>query len=127
MAHKNPLGPLTVAVAAAIMAFRRVKFDGSMNAVVAGATDKAIGTTEHQTFAAGEMVAVNLRGLPGKREMVAAGVVAVGAKVYSAADGKVSATQATGAYEEGTAMSAAAADLDIITVLTEPGDNPKPA
>jgi len=49
--------------------------------------------------------------------MVASKAIAVGDTVYTAASGKISDTQATGAFEIGVALEAATADGEIIEVL----------
>lgn len=64
----------------------------------------------------GDKAAVALLGAtPGTLKMVADDAVAVGAKIYTRAAGKVGA-HATGAYLVGRAITAAAADGDIIEV-----------
>ena len=84
---------------------------------VAGVADKDLGTMSRPSFASGDQVAVNLRNAPGTVKMVAAGAIAVGAAVHTAADGKVNDTAASTSYLVGTALSEATADGDVIEVL----------
>lgn len=127
MAHENPGGIITKAVAGPIKRFRRVKLDGSGKLVTATSTDRELGTLEHEAFADGEERSVRLRNVPGTRRFVAAGAVAVGADVFTADAGKVNDTNPTGSYRVGIAMTATAADGDLITVATDPGSEPKAA
>ena len=106
----------TFRTGAAIGQHLRVKVGSDATITVAAANDSDVGTTARETFASGEEVAVELASLEGTAKMVAAGVVAIGAKVYGAAAGKVSTTSSS-AQPVGIALSAAAADGDVIEVL----------
>lgn len=101
---------------AAMDPYLRVKLS-SEKLVAAGASDDEIGTTEKRVLAADDYVAVLPRGIGGVRKMVASKAISKHALVYTAADGKVSDTQATGAFESGTALEAASGDESIINVL----------
>ena len=80
-----------------------------------------LGTLEERSFAAGDVVAVRAKNVSGTRKMVADAAVVAGAAVFSRAAGKVGATS-TGAFRVGIALTAAAADGDVIEVLTQPGE-----
>lgn len=94
----------------------RVNIDGT----VAGATDLDLGVARVNALN-GEMVAVHALNLPGSLKMLASGSISKGDKVFTAADGKVSATQATGAFLRGLALEAAV-DGDIVEVLNLAGE-----
>jgi len=103
--------------ATAIDKYLRVKVSSSVLAA-AGATDAEIGVTSARVEAS-EHGSVILRTAQGTCPMVASGAVSAWAAVYTAASGKVSATEASGAYQIGVAMEAATADGDIIEVLRD--------
>lgn len=70
--------------------------------------DSALVTTE---------IGVRLLGAGDTQIMIASGVIAVDAPVYTDAAGKVSATAASGSYRVGTAVTASTGDGDEIEVL----------
>ena len=96
----------------------RVKLNAG-KIIVAGATDNDIGTTDGRAFADGDLIAVVPMGEAGVRKMVAAGVIAKHAAVFSAASGKISTTGTTGMFPRGIAMEAATGDGSIINVLCQ--------
>lgn len=106
----------TFTAGAAIGKYRRVTLSAGVLAA-AGATTRALGTIENETFASGEKVAVRLRNAQGTRRMVAAGTITANTYVYAAASGKVA---ATGTVVEGFALEAATADGDYLEVLPVP-------
>lgn len=106
----------TFRTTAAIGQHLRVKVGSDGRITAAGANESDIGTTARETFAANEEVAVNLASLEGTDKFVASVEVAIGAKVYGAASGKVG-TSATSTQPVGIALSYAAADGDVIEVL----------
>jgi hypothetical protein len=111
----------------AIPMYARVKLDSDGRVTIAGLADKEIGTATRETFAAGEEVAVRLRTAAGTHKMIAIEAIAAGATVYTEAAGKVQDTAAQTAFQVGTALEAATADLDIIEVLYNAhGDTPVP-
>ena len=118
MSQENPTGLITLTAGAAIKRFRRVMLSSGKLAA-AGATDRDIGTLEHESFADGDLRTVKLANFPGTRRMVAAGAIAVGAEVFTAADGKVDDVGGAGTYRIGWAVTEASADLDIIEVAIE--------
>lgn len=84
-----------------------------------GANNAPIGTLADLQAAglgAGETAAISLLGKGGTKLMVANAAVAVGGRVFTAASGKVSPTSAAGLYYVGVALTAAAADGDVIEV-----------
>jgi hypothetical protein len=83
----------------------------------AGATTKELGTMEYASLSTDEAACVRLRTAEGTAIFIAAGAIAAGAAVHTAASGKVNDDQATGAFALGTALTAAAADGDYIEVL----------
>lgn len=95
--------------AAAIAAAIRVKVDSSGNAAVAGATDAAIGTTEH-AVASGDPVTVKL--YAPTLLATASEAITRGNQVYPAASGKIAATGTTALNL--VALEAATADGDQI-------------
>jgi hypothetical protein len=101
-----------------IAAGLRVKLDGDLKLVVAGVADSEIGVTRSMSSNGTDPVRVLLKNAPGTTEMVAGGVIAVGATVKRAASGKIVADGA--GYGIGVAMQASAADGDIIEVLPFP-------
>lgn len=101
----------------AIAVHLRVKLDSDGRVTVAGLTDKDIGTAVTPAFAAGDVITVRLRTASGTHKMVAIEACAIGARLYTEANGKVQDTAATTAFQLGTALEAAAADGDIIEVL----------
>lgn len=105
------------AASGALSPFLRVK-GSSGQVALAGLTDREeYGTTEGQTFNAGEMIPVRYRNAPGTRKITVNGAVTQDAALYTAANGKVSATAATGGFLWGYAIEAAGADGDIIEAL----------
>ena len=105
----SPTRPDTAA--GAIAQHLRVKTTGAL--VVAGATDVELGTMEIPATAAGPAT-VRLRNAEGTVKMVASGAISLGAIVYAAAGGKVS---ASGTIVVGQAMHATTADNDVVEVL----------
>jgi hypothetical protein len=102
---------------AAIIQYARVVLASDGTISTAGLTDKDLGTAQQAAFAAGDIVNVKLRTAAGTHKMVAIEALAVGATVYTEANGKVQDTAASTSYILGTALEAATADGDIIEVL----------
>ncbi len=123
MPGSNDTGFLTFEAGAAIAQHLRVKLTSGKLAVavLADGPGVELGTLEEASLASGDMRAVRSRNMIGSRKMIASAALAVGAKCYTAAGGKVGAT-ATGAFLEGIVLTASAADGDIIEVLTNPGE-----
>jgi hypothetical protein len=85
--------------------------------LVGTATARPIGTVADAALVTTE-IGVKCLGGPDTQLMIASGVIAVDAPVYTDADGKVSATAASGSYMVGTALTATTADGQEIEVLT---------
>lgn len=121
MPGSNDSGFLTFEAGAAIGQHLRVKLTAGKLALAVAADGPGVelGTTEEASFASGDMLAVRARNVPGSRKMVANAAIAAGAEVFTAALGKVGA-HANGSFSEGIALTAAAADGEIIEVLTQP-------
>lgn len=105
----------TLTAAADIAAHLRVKIDTNGNVAVAGATDLGIGTMGPAGAKSGKPCLVYLLGEP--RNRVASNSVAIGAKLFAVADGKVHGTDPGSARVVGVALEAAAADGDVIRTL----------
>ncbi len=105
---------------AAIGAHLRV-YISSGKLAIAGITQQDIGVIETEAFADGDLRAVRLLSAEGTVKMIAAAAITAGAKVYTAAAGKVSVSAST-AYPRGIAMEAAAADGDVIEVMPYIGE-----
>lgn len=103
--------------ASTIAKYLRVKLTAGALAV-AGATDRELGVTSRFLDASvpGDVL---LRNQNGTTPMVAAGAIALGAVVYTAADGKINDAQVAGAYRVGIALEAASGDGSIIEVLRD--------
>jgi hypothetical protein len=99
----------------AIAQHLRVAFSGTTIAA-AGVGDIEVGTMVDAALAAGPAT-VRLRSAQGTAKMVAAGAIAAGAAVYSAAAGKVN--DVASMYRVGIALDAATADGDVIEVLRD--------
>lgn len=108
----------TFQAGAAIAKDLRVYLSSSKLAA-AGATQLDVGTMTEASFADGDYAAVRLLNAAGTTRMIAAGVIAADAVVYTAAAGKVNDDQATGAIRVGIAVTAATADGDVIEVLRD--------
>lgn len=108
----------TFVAGAAITKNIRVKLT-SEKLAAAAIGEKEIGTIRAETFADLDEVAVRLVTAQGTVKMVANGAVTLGADVFSAASGKVSATQGATSFRIGVALEAATADGDFIEVLRD--------
>lgn len=115
MPEQLETGFRTFTAGAAIGRFLRVKLSSSKLAT-AGITDKELGVLTEDAFADLDRRTVQLRTCPGTVKMVANAALSVGADVYTAASGKVGASAST-AYYLGVALTASAADGDVIEVL----------
>jgi len=113
--------PKTFTATEVLAAFRRVKLTASSGSAVeySDAGENFIGATLQPALTIGDLLAVKLRGDYATFKLTAAGVIAVGATIYAAADGKVSASVSGTAI--GTALAAAGADGDVIEVFLDNG------
>lgn len=94
----------------------RVKMSAAGTVTVAGLAEKSIGTAMNAATS-GQDVAVRLRSAAGTHLMIAGEAFAVGALLYSEANGKVQDTAEATAFVEATALEAAGADGDIVECL----------
>jgi hypothetical protein len=110
---------MTLLSGAVLIAKRLVKFSsGTLVYNTAAATDDPVGVNDYNV-ASGERASLMTLSEDGSLEMTAAGVIALDADVYAAADGKIQALPTDGGtYRKiGIAMEAATADDDIIEIL----------
>jgi hypothetical protein len=96
----------------ALAQHRRVRLSNGKLAYADAADDDGLGTLTRDTFADGDLVAVDF-GIPGTQIMGAHDVIAVGAGVYAAANGRVA---DAGTVKLGIALTAAGAQDDLIEV-----------
>lgn len=118
MAHAQPIAgnTRTFISGATIPAFSRVNLSGGELAAAGLTDDDEVGYTTADSVD-GDAVAVVLRGASGTQTAIAAGAIAVGAVVYTAADGEINDVAASTSYPRGIALEAAAADQDVIEIL----------
>jgi hypothetical protein len=112
---ENDVGPAIAG--AALPRYSRCKFDGNGRLVAAGLTDRDLGTNEIDAFADGDVTNIRYRNARGTRKVIANGAITKGADIYTAASGKLSATNASTSFYWGTAMEAAGQDGDIFEAL----------
>ena len=93
------------------------KGTGNRQILVGTATARPLGSVADEV-AAGGSIGLQLLGGADTRILVANGAITVDAPVYTAADGKVSATWVAGAWLVGYALTATTTDGDEIEVLT---------
>ena len=109
-------GTISLTAAEAISQFARVGINASGQATLAGGTNNWIGTAQYGA-AAGELVAVQLRGCPGTVPMIASAAITRGNPVYPSASGKVGAAPVNGTGPSiGIALEAASGDNAVIEV-----------
>lgn len=101
--------------------YLRVKLTAGILAV-AGATDRDLGVLLKDEHVDQSLSTVHMHNVPGTIIAIASKAIAKGATVYTAASGKVSDTQATGAFIRGVALTAATADGDHIEITNELGE-----
>lgn len=110
----------TFQASAALAPYLRVKLSSGKLAL-AGVSDRNVelGTLEERANAADEYKTVRLRNSPGTKKVVVNGAVSTAGVtlLYTAASGKLSATNATGSTLWGLALETAAADNDVIEAI----------
>lgn len=99
----------------AIAQYARVKLDADGKVTVAGASDVDIGVAMREAFAAGDRIPVRLASAAGTFKVIAADEIATGAKIYTAASGKVN--DVAGGVDWGRALEGASGDGSIIEAL----------
>jgi hypothetical protein len=102
--------------AGTIKQYARVTLGSGGTITEAGLAVKEIGTAMEPAVS-GDTISVKLRTGSGTHKMIAIEALAIGATLYTEADGKVQDTAAATAFQLGTALEAATADGDIIEVL----------
>lgn len=102
---------------AAIAKHARVVLANTGKVSTAGLAQKEIGTALNAAFADGDIVTVKLRSGSGTHKMIAVEALAIGAELFTEANGKVQDTAEATSFRVGVALEAAAADGDIIEVL----------
>lgn len=122
MSGYNDAGRKGYEASAAIAQYARVVMASAGTISTAGLTDQDIGIATREAFESGDVVNVDLTSKPGTHYAIAAGSITAGAKVYTAADGKVSATAAETSFLRGRAMESASDDGDVIEILPMFGD-----
>jgi hypothetical protein len=89
---------------------------GALGAALNDAATIPLGTIDNVTTSVGARQEVLLLGKSDTKKMVANGPIAAGARVFTAAGGKVSPTHGATFYQVGIALTAAGADNDVIEV-----------
>lgn len=115
MSTQEQTGFVTFNASEAIAQYLRV-YNNSGEASIAGLADRCMGTAARKA-AQDTPLAVDLWNRSGSRKVVAAGAIAAGALVYTAASGKVNDVAASTSFLLGTAKTAAGADGDIIEIV----------
>ena len=103
--------------AAAIPQYARVTLGSGGTITKSGLAEKDIGTALTEAFASGDVIAVKLRTGAGTHKMIASEALAVGSLLYTESDGEVQDTAQATAFQVGIAVTAAAADQDIVEVI----------
>lgn len=85
--------------------------------VIAGLTDREVGVLTRPALNTTQPVDALVRTAPGTHPFVANGAITNGALVYTAANGKVSSTNATGSLLIGQALNATSNDGEFVEVL----------
>ena len=117
MAQQVDVNTKAFEASAAIAQYARVVLASDGTVSTAGLTDKDIGVATREALAAGDIIAVRLRSGAGTHKAIAAEALAAGAAVHTAAGGRVADTATATGSRNSTAITAAAADGDIIEVL----------
>lgn len=103
------------AIASRHLLYQQGSTDGGIAVNIA--TTPPLGTVDNIETSTGVGMTVLLLGKGGTKKMVANAAISAGARVFTAAAGKVSPTHGSTLYQVGIALTAAAADGDIIEVL----------
>jgi hypothetical protein len=107
-------GERTFEAGEAIPQFSRVTLQSDGTVDVAAITEIGSGIAQTPAFAAGEYVTVKLWNSEGTFQMIAGEAFAVGADLYTEANGKVQDTAASTSFKFARALAAATADGDIV-------------
>lgn len=121
MAQYTEFGHKAFKASGAITQYARVKgtrqSDGTIQISTAGVTDRDLGVATRAAFAANDVIDVKLRTASGTTLMIAAAAFNALVELYTAANGEVSSTQATGALPLGQALQDASGANSIVEVL----------
>jgi len=117
MAKQMDVATLTATTAEAITQHRLVRHDSSLNLVYADAGEMPLGPVDRVVASGDEASVALLANKCGTIKLTASGAISAGARVFTAADGKISATNSM--ILVGTALEAATADGDVIEVLPD--------
>jgi hypothetical protein len=118
MSQYNDTGCGTIVLSGTVSQYTRITAGGAL----ASATQQDVGVARVDGVS-GQAIGFVYANKQGTQIMIAAGAISAGAKVYTAASGRVSATQATGSFLRGIAMSASTAAGDHIEVMSIVGDS----
>lgn len=126
MAQQDDTGWKTYEADEAIPIYSRVKLDSDGKITLADLADRSIGTSTRAAAAAGDLISIKLRSAPGSHRVRVKEAVAIGAALYSEADGEVQDTAEALGWHEGVALSASTAEDDVIEFMfaTLPVVNP---
>ena len=111
--ESNP-GPKTFTAGEAIAPNLRVALNSSGQAVLAGASERGIGTAVTRASASGEQISVALFTAGTHRMVAAAAIPAIDSTIYAAASGKV---DDSGTVEIGLNLETSGADGEKIEVV----------
>lgn len=120
MSQFNDVGLKAFTCGEAIPQYTRVKLSAG-KVVKCGATDKMIGITTRNTFAADEDVTVALVSKAGTVKATASAALTAGAYVYGKADGKVG-PSAAGSFVQGIVLEDASGNGAIVEMIMIAGE-----
>lgn len=115
MSQFNDAGYGTIVLTAAVTQYQRLTAAGAVGVL---ATPPF--ATARQAGAIGDTIGIVFANKQGTAKFVASKAITKGSKVYSTTVGKVTDTFATGGFCHGVAVTAAAADGDVIEVAQMP-------
>ena len=117
MSQQFDTGCVPMTADAAIAQYARVILEADGKCVTAGLTEIGDGIAQTAAFASGDVIDVKLWNSSGTFKMIAVEALAVGAKLYTEAAGKVQDTAASTSFDFAKALEAATADGDIIECM----------
>jgi hypothetical protein len=95
----------------------RVILNSSGVLMYADLVHRSLGTIDQAALAVGQIMRVKLRSAAGTHKVRCKEALAIGALIYSEADGEVQDTAEATGFVEGTALEAATAENDIVEFL----------
>jgi len=117
MAQRNDSGVMSFEADEAIEIYSRVILEADGKIVKAGITGREIGTVLEAAIAAGEVVPVKLVNAPGTHKVRTKEALAVGAILYTEAAGEVQDTAASTSFMIGQAVTASAAENEVVEMI----------